>query len=589
MAGNWLDAFFKGNPTLLQVGNFTGTLQVAHLDDADVKLEGPWNCIEVIPTSGSLQKLVLRRTATITDDVSDIKVGEVVEVVNRGSLSVAVWDETSGAIRVVGPMTDSVPGYAAFYFVSRAVGWRLRLTGGSPSSGGTDTGYGGSFDTVATSGVELNAIDGGILADLDEGAVVWVDSVKCPWFWHPTDTSTADNITICAPAALGGGAGRFRRSEVPSSYWASIVAWTVDSDVGVDDSPGTVLASGAELARRLHGQTLIADTTVTATDDVTIPPMTVRTTGGKFFKITYVPADETFSGTATQTQAYDAANHHTAQITSTWTVTDHIGKLAIFANGAAAWVERDLGSAKALMSPPVTALTDTSAHALARPTHVSVDAQGVKVYDLPQVVLDIEVITDDRTKAALVLENLYIVTGGTVRTNGYVSATRCSLGGAELANGRIITRACRRGTANHRAGTYVTDYAGAWMGAQTIEGITTIDDGTLADGTASNLGLGTVQDGGELLIGDAAVYGGTTGCEINRGGLVRETGYLGFQSVTNSFNMRMSTRLVLGGTVDDPDAWPDLVANGETLSWAGDLEDGMGDLSTDIFVLKDSA
>lgn len=113
---------------------------------------------------------------------------------------------------------------------------------------------------VAT--IAAGAVGSGRLVDLPvptsaRSAVVFVQNVKDYFRWNPTDTATADGITIVAALANGASAGRWERMRIPAREWMAQLTWFVDpSNVAAsDENDGTTaltpLKTDAERQRRM--------------------------------------------------------------------------------------------------------------------------------------------------------------------------------------------------------------------------------------------------------------------------------------------------------------------------------------------------
>jgi hypothetical protein len=83
----------------------------------------------------------------------------------------------------------------------------------------------------------LKAISAFELSSLNEGDVVYVQSVRDYWKWLPTSVITSDDISYCAPTAVGVGAGRFERLMWSSPDWNLQTEWHISS-AGNDENTG---------------------------------------------------------------------------------------------------------------------------------------------------------------------------------------------------------------------------------------------------------------------------------------------------------------------------------------------------------------
>lgn len=98
----------------------------------------------------------------------------------------------------------------------------------------------------------LKAISQFELNSLEEGDVVYVESVRDYWKWLPASTITSDDITYCAPTVVGVGAGRFERLMWSSPDWNQQTEWHIAS-TGNDENSGLAgfpLLTTAERRRR---------------------------------------------------------------------------------------------------------------------------------------------------------------------------------------------------------------------------------------------------------------------------------------------------------------------------------------------------
>lgn len=105
----------------------------------------------------------------------------------------------------------------------------------------------------------LKAISAFELASLQEGDVVYTESVRDYWKWLPASVIASNDITYCAPTVVGAGAGRFERLLLASPDWSLQTTWVLDeansSGTANDENDGltatTPLASTVERRRRM--------------------------------------------------------------------------------------------------------------------------------------------------------------------------------------------------------------------------------------------------------------------------------------------------------------------------------------------------
>jgi hypothetical protein len=105
----------------------------------------------------------------------------------------------------------------------------------------------------------LKAISAAELASLQEGNLVYVESVRDYWKWLPASTLTSDDITYCAPTVVGAGAGRFERMMFSSPDWMQQGTWVIDAAASLptskDENDGltaaTALLTDTERQRRM--------------------------------------------------------------------------------------------------------------------------------------------------------------------------------------------------------------------------------------------------------------------------------------------------------------------------------------------------
>lgn len=221
---------------------------------------------------------------------------------------------------------------------------------------------GGAVLTVA----DLAAMSAHPLLGLEDGELVYVQSIKSYFFLDLTSGLTADGISIVVTS----GAGRWIRIQsMVHPFWKSQDVWQIDPVAGDDENDGltsgTALKTWGELSRRLYQQVVENPTffcVITVLGDLPASdPINLECTVGTdmLFSVFGSPTVAR-SSTLTAVTALDRPTNQPWEISDSsltpgaWTA--EIGKPLKISSGANAgnifWIAKDLGGTTARISAP---------------------------------------------------------------------------------------------------------------------------------------------------------------------------------------------------------------------------------------------
>jgi len=187
-------------------------------------------------------------------------------------------------------------------------------------------------------------------SDNDDGLLVFVESLHDAFEFQQTRSAADDGITIVFQNA---GPGQWARLGWKSQRWARQASWFIHPTLGNDENEGSIgtapLKTHAELRRRLNGQLLEQNVTVSLLDDFDEDVELSVGVAPRAHSLTYTGTAKTIaSGTVATFQQFDpSVGHQTATLLSATGISDwspFVTKRIRFTTGAAAgqvvWVAK---------------------------------------------------------------------------------------------------------------------------------------------------------------------------------------------------------------------------------------------------------
>ncbi len=198
----------------------------------------------------------------------------------------------------------------------------------------------------------LNALSAVADIDLENGTLIYVESLKAHFLLDKNSSTTVEDHNIIATLS---GTGRWIRN-IESKYWLNQTTWYIDPTSGDNENSGLTsilpIKTWRELVRRI-GHTPQIRTRIDvyflgdipSTDPVNLRP--TLTNGG--FLYLHGVKTSIASGTLTTVTARVTATNTPLQLTDTsMTWTSHVGKFVEITAGArlgaGCWIAKDLGS-----------------------------------------------------------------------------------------------------------------------------------------------------------------------------------------------------------------------------------------------------